>query len=692
MIMGALIVTQLSFGVKAGAQELNESDYKNGTLPSLKEYKKEADKVWTPKQETRIFVVENEAFELNKDVVLKDAANFAKELNVVTNKKVDLNNVVFGNKSLVKNGDIVLELLGKQSTNSIEEKRMVEEGYTINVDDVVTVKANSNIGIFYGQRTILQSLKSKGNLMYGNIKDFPDVSERAFHIDIARKYYTKDWIIQRIKDMSWMKLNTVQIHFSENEGFRLESKVHPEVMSSQYITQEEMKEIIQVAKDNKVKIIPSFDTPGHLKQALKTHPEFQLPTRYSGKESKALDITNPDARKFVKDLYKEFAELFKDSTDFHIGGDEFIDFDRTRNYPILTEYAQNKYGSTGTWYDTYIEFTNEISNYVKELGFVPRVWNDAHYRIGAAHQPNLELNKDIIITYWTSWHKNMASLKTFLEKGHKVINYNDSKFYYVLGEAAGYTYPTAGKIYNSSWHPGQFPWRNKAADSVNYKQDMEYPYSEQLLGVSYAIWSDRPNAQTEEEVAKGIYLALREMAETTYNSQNRKDYSFQQFQNTVNTLGNSLDYNNEVSSLPTGKPIQVKVVKSKLDELVKKAKEINNELYTEESIKNLSEAIFDAEKILNDNSVTQEKVDEVASILEKAMDNLKEKVVENTKDENTTKLEDTKIQKNDNAVQNGNSILPKTGDDDLKIYLMIVAAISVIGIVILRKNKKQSLQ
>lgn len=87
-------------------------------------------------------------------------------------------------------------------------------------------------------------------------KDFPDVSERAFHIDIARKYYTKDWIIQRIKDMSWMKLNTVQIHFSENEGFRLESKVHPEVMSSQYITQEEMKEIIQVAKDNKVKIIP----------------------------------------------------------------------------------------------------------------------------------------------------------------------------------------------------------------------------------------------------------------------------------------------------------------------------------------------------------------------------------------------------------------------------------------------------
>ena len=74
------------------------------------------------------------------------------------------------------------------------------------------------------------------------------------------------------------------------------------------------------------------------------------------------------------------------------------------------------------------------------------------------------------------------------------------------------------------------------------------------------------------------------------------------------------------------------------------------------------------------------------------MDNLKEKVVENTKDENTTKLEDTKIQKNDNAVQNGNSILPKTGDDDLKIYLMIVAAISVIGIVILRKNKKQSLQ
>ena len=550
-----LMIIQIYFNgtcINTNAEELNLSaqDYKNSTLPSLKEYKKSADKVWQVKDSSRIFILENKNLKSKEDLVKKDAIKFAKELNIITNKKFNFKNVVIGDKNLIKEGDIVLELLNRESPTNISEKRMNEEGYSIEVNENIIIRTNTDKGLFYGEETVLQLLKSKGNLLYGFIKDFPDVSERSLHIDMARKYYSKNWIIQRIKDMSWMKLNTIQLHFSENEGFRLESKKHPEIMSKKYITQEEMKAIIKVAKDNKIKVIPSLDVPGHLMKALENHKEFQLPKRYGGVDEKALDITNMEARKFVKDLYKEFAEIFKDSTDFHIGGDEFINFDKAYDYPILTQYAQKKYGPEGTWYDTYIEFTNEIASYVKSLGFTPRVWNDAHYRIGVKHQPKLQLDKDVIITYWTSWHKDMAPLKTFIDKNHKVVNYNDSKFYYVLGEAAGYTYPTPGKIFNSNWNPGQFPWRNKAADKINYKQDISYSYPESLLGASYAIWSDRPNAQTEKQVADGIYLALREMAERTYNSQNRENHSFNEFQNTVNKLGYSPNYNNELSLLP----------------------------------------------------------------------------------------------------------------------------------------------
>ena len=58
----------------------------------------------------------------------------------------------------------------------------------------------------------------------GTIVDYPGTNERAFHLDAARKWWGTDWIESLVKDLSYQGFNKLQFHFSENEGFRVESE------------------------------------------------------------------------------------------------------------------------------------------------------------------------------------------------------------------------------------------------------------------------------------------------------------------------------------------------------------------------------------------------------------------------------------------------------------------------------------
>ena len=327
--------------------------------------------------------------------------------------------------------------------------------------------------------------------------------ERALMLDNGRKFYSKEWILNLIDYLNKLEFNTLQLHFSENEGFRIESEIYPQIMSEQYLTKKEVREIIAYANERGIQIIPEFDTPGHLKQILNHFPHFQLEAEVDGKRvknPKALNIVDKEARAFIKEIYAEYADLFKDSKYFHIGADEFIEFDKVEVYPDLVDYAKKHYGADATGIETYIEYTNEIIDYVCGLGFIPRVWNDGYYRTN--RNPSIELDKRAEVTYWTRWDKFMADVVTHIDKGHQVINVNDNYFYYVLGENASYTYPTAEKI-NAEWHVEKF-----ASHQVMTKEQMK-----SVEGVMFAIWSDIPDAQTEDEVFAGIKEPLRAMAD-----------------------------------------------------------------------------------------------------------------------------------------------------------------------------------
>lgn len=291
--------------------------------------------------------------------------------------------MVYGMREDMTPADVLIVL---DTENPICEESDSDEAYRIEIgDNGAVLTAASENAVMYGLRTIQTMMISNGNLVYGTIIDYPDVAERRLHVDCARKYISKDWFIRQIREMSYMKMNTLQMHFSENLGFRIECETDPSIVSDEYLTKEEVREILAEAKKYGINVIPSFDSPGHVDQILRAHPEYGQVDIYGNHYASGLDVTNPEAVEYIKSLYKEYMELFEGCTDFHIGGDEYMEFDRapftTQYQRVLDNYAQEKWGAGYTWKDAIANYINEIAEFVHEGGFTPRIFNDGGVKI-----------------------------------------------------------------------------------------------------------------------------------------------------------------------------------------------------------------------------------------------------------------------------------------------------------------------
>ena len=168
--------------------------------------------------------------------------------------------MVYANAEDVGPADVFIKL---DTENPICEDSDSEEAYRIDIGaDGVTITAASENAVMYALRTIQNYMVANQGLPYGTIIDYPDVAERRLHVDCARKYISKDWFIRQIREMSFLKMNTIQMHFYENLGFRIECETDPAIVSDEYLTKAEVREILEEARKYGIKVIPSFDSPG----------------------------------------------------------------------------------------------------------------------------------------------------------------------------------------------------------------------------------------------------------------------------------------------------------------------------------------------------------------------------------------------------------------------------------------------
>jgi len=210
-----------------------------------------------------------------------------------------------------------------------------DESYHLQITpDEVHLEAANPLGVLHGLQTFLQLVRitSRGfSVPAVTIDDQPRFPWRGLMLDVGRHFMPLDVVYRTLDGMEAVKLNVFHWHLSEDQGFRVESKRFPLLQEKGsdglYYTQEEIRGVIEYARDRGIRVVPEFDMPGHASAWFVGYPDLASGTgpyhieRAWGIFNPAMDPTRESTYKFLDSFIGEMTGLFPDAY-FHIGGDE----------------------------------------------------------------------------------------------------------------------------------------------------------------------------------------------------------------------------------------------------------------------------------------------------------------------------------------------------------------------------------
>ena len=238
---------------------------------------------------------------------------------------------------------------------TIDPKVAGAEAYRLSVNNKqVTIAASTPAGVFYGIQTLRKSLpvQTTGEaitLPAVTVADAPRFGYRGMMLDCARHFFPLSFVKKFIDILAMHNMNVFHWHLTEDQGWRLEIKSHPELTTKSsmrsgtvighnatvddsiphggFYTQQEAREIVEYARQRHITVIPEIDMPGHMLAALAAYPElgctggpYEVGHRW-GVYKDVLCLGKESTYKFVQDVIDEVVEIFP-AKYFHIGGDE----------------------------------------------------------------------------------------------------------------------------------------------------------------------------------------------------------------------------------------------------------------------------------------------------------------------------------------------------------------------------------
>lgn len=283
-----------------------------------------------------------------------------------------------------------------------------DESYTLTVTSTsVVLEANDGMGVVRGLQTFAQLIQRKGQSFYlpvVTIHDTPRYAWRGLMIDSARHFMPVEVIKRNIDAMEMVKLNVLHLHLSDNEGFRVESKVLSKLQLSgsdgQFYTQAEIRELIAYARVRGVVIVPEFDTPSHSSSWVAGYPELGTPmlpppaaapatagpaargpmsipdvmAAFKAAPLPAMDPTKESTYKLIDLLIGEMSQLFTGPY-FHIGADENNGV-VWRGDPAIVAYMKAHHISDTDHLQAY--FVNRVREIVVKNGKHTVAWAEAY--------------------------------------------------------------------------------------------------------------------------------------------------------------------------------------------------------------------------------------------------------------------------------------------------------------------------
>lgn len=257
-----------------------------------------------------------------------------------------------------------------------------------------------------------------------------------------------------------------------------------------HLTESQMTDLINYAKDKGIGLIPSVNSPGHMDAILNAMKELGIEKpnfNYFGKESaRTVDLDNEKAVAFTKALIDKYAGYFAGKSEiFNIGLDEYAnDATNAKGWSVLQAYKwYPEDGFPDKGYDKFIAYANDLARIVKSHGLKPMAFNDGIYYNSDTSFGTFD--KDIIVSMWTGgWGGyDVASSKLLAEKGHEILNTNDA-WYYVLGRNAD----------GQGWYnldQGLNGIKSTPITSVPKTEGADVP----IIGGMVAAWADTPSAR-----------------------------------------------------------------------------------------------------------------------------------------------------------------------------------------------------
>jgi len=285
-----------------------------------------------------------------------------------------------------------------------------DESYHLAISTTdVELSAPNPLGVLHGLQTFLQlvQINEKGFAVpVVTIDDAPRFPWRGLLIDSGHRFVPIAAVKRNLDAMEAVKLNVFHWRFSDDQGFHIESKKFPRLQGTAseglYYSQDEVREIVDYARDRGIRVVPEFDMPCHAKSWFQGYP--QLSSGQDPSQSSAMDPTQENTYKFLDVFIGEMTALFPDSY-FHTGGDE-CDMKEWESNPRIQEYMQQNSIKDGAALQAH--FTARVEKIVASHKKIMVGWDEVL-------QPDTP--KNVVIQSW----RGPSSLAEAARRGNRCV-------------------------------------------------------------------------------------------------------------------------------------------------------------------------------------------------------------------------------------------------------------------------------
>lgn len=407
------------------------------------------------------------------------------------------------------------------------------EGYKLRVTEKrIEVNYRTAHGAFNAVQTLRQLLPLaeplKAIIPACYIEDYPQLEYRGYLLDVARNFYPLDFIKKMIDALAYYKINVLHLHLTEDQGWRIEIKKYPKltgisawrketligypkdipnrfdgIKHGGYYTQDELKELVQYAKQKFIRIIPEIDIPGHSQALLAAYPQYGcIDSTYTvstiwGVHDNILCPTE-ETFSFLQDVFDEVMAIFPDK-DIHIGGDEV-----PKRRWVESKFCQDLIAKNGLKNEHGLQsyFIQRIESYLNSKGRTVIGWDEI---LEGGLAPNATV---------MSWRGEKGGIEAVKQKHNVImtpsqfmyINFYNTKFRQTLESLSHSAVLPLKKVY--SYDP--FP-KELSPDERKY-----------IIGLQASLWTEY--CKTEQKAESLTFPRLCAMSEVAWSPAAMKNY------------------------------------------------------------------------------------------------------------------------------------------------------------------------